>query len=109
MMTAMTPTQISAQLKLHPGWRLEDNWLARDLQFSDFQSAWRFMTLVADYAEKQDHHPNWYNVYGTVQIRLSSHDAEGVTDRDFALARQINEYLSQSEFTDLPPTPIFKT
>jgi pterin-4a-carbinolamine dehydratase len=47
-------------------------------------------------------------VYGTVQIRLSSHDAGGVTKRDFALATKIDQYLSQSEFVDLPATPILR-
>ena len=45
------------------------------------------MDYVAGCAEAQDHHPNWYNVYSTVQIRLSTHDAAGVTDRDFHLVR----------------------
>jgi 4a-hydroxytetrahydrobiopterin dehydratase len=107
-MTAITRNQILALLQNHPGWRLEDSWLARDLQFSDFRSAWQFMNFVAECAEQQDHHPNWYNVYGTVQIRLSSHDAGGVTKRDFALATKIDEYLSQSEFLDLPATPILR-
>jgi 4a-hydroxytetrahydrobiopterin dehydratase len=108
-MIPMTHAQIFEQLRHHPGWRLDDLWLARDLQFTDFQSAWQFMIFVAECAEQQDHHPNWYNVYSTVQIRLSSHDANGVTERDFALAKQIDEHLAQAVFTDLPPTPIFKS
>ena len=59
-------------------------------------------------AEAQDHHPNWYNVYGTVQIRLSSHDADGVTERDFRLASSIDQSLTDFDYTDLPPTPFFK-
>jgi 4a-hydroxytetrahydrobiopterin dehydratase len=106
-MNPMTPLQIADRLQNHPSWRCEQNWLARDLKFADFQSAWQFMSFVAACAEQADHHPNWYNVYNTVQIRLSSHDANGVTERDFALALQIDEYLTDAVFTDLDPTPIF--
>ena len=83
--------------------------MARDLQFSDFEAAWQFMSHVADCADQQDHHPNWYNVYNTVQIRLSSHDANGITERDFALVQSIDQYLANALYTDLPATPIFNT
>jgi 4a-hydroxytetrahydrobiopterin dehydratase len=67
------------------------------------------MSHVAECAEQQDHHPNWYNVYNTVQIRLSSHDANGVTERDLALAKSIDDYLANVPHTDLPVTPIFRS
>ena len=105
-MTALTPEQIQERLISHPSWRLEEVWLARDLQFADFTAAWQFMSHVADCAEQQDHHPNWYNVYSTVQIRLSSHDADGITERDFALVKSIDQYLANELHTDLPATPI---
>ena len=108
-MTALTPEQIQERLTTHQSWRLEDVWLARDLQFADFEAAWRFMSYVAGCAEQQDHHPNWYNVYSTVQIRLSSHDANGITERDFALVQSIDGYLANVAHTDLPATPIFST
>ena len=108
-MRALTPEQIQERLITHPSWRMEDVWLARDLQFADFEAAWQFMSHVADCAEQQDHHPNWYNVYSTVQIRLSSHDANGLTERDFALAESIDQYLANVPHTDLPTTPIFST
>ena len=108
-MTALTPEQIQVRLITHPSWRMEDVWLARDLQFADFEAAWQFMSHVADCAEQQDHHPNWYNVYSTVQIRLSSHDANGITERDFSLAESIDLYLANVHHTDLPATPIFST
>ncbi len=108
-MTALTPEQIQERLTAHPSWRLEDTWLARDLQFADFQIAWQFMNHVATCAEQQDHHPNWYNVYNTVQVRLSSHDAKGITSRDFALAQSIDHYLADVPHTDLPATPIFSS
>ena len=105
-MTALTPEQIQERLISHPSWRLQEVWLARDLQFADFTAAWQFMSHVADCAEQQDHHPNWYNVYSTVQIRLSSHDADGITERDFALVKSIDQYLANELHTDLPATPI---
>ena len=108
-MRALTVEQIKARLIPHPSWRLEDAWLARDLQFADFEAAWQFMSHVADCAKQQDHHPNWYNVYSTVQIRLSSHDANGITERDFALAESIDLYLTNAHHIDLPATPIFST
>ncbi len=108
-MRALTAEQIKERLIPHPSWRLEDVWLARDLQFADFEAAWQFMSHVADCARQQDHHPNWYNVYSTVQIRLSSHDANGITERDFALAESIDQYLTNAHHIDLPATPIFST
>ena len=106
-MKPLSPQHIRELLIDHPEWRLEDKWLARDLKFSDFQVAWRFMNDVADRAAETDHHPNWYNVYSTVQIRLSTHDADGVTHRDFELVRSIDQFLFSVPHTDLPPTPIF--
>lgn len=105
-MNALTIEQVRERLIDHPSWRLEDVWLARDLQFADFTAAWQFMSHVADCAEQQDHHPNWYNVYSTVQIRLSSHDVNGITERDFALVQSIDQYLANELHTDLPATPI---
>ena len=108
-MRALTVEQIKARLIPHPSWRLEGVWLARDLQFADFEAAWQFMSHVADCAKQQDHHPNWYNVYSRVQIRLSSHDANGITERDFALAESIDQYLTNAHHIDLSATPIFST
>ena len=108
-MNALATEQIQERLIAHKNWRLDGIWLARDLQFADFEAAWRFMSHVADCVEQQDHHPNWYNVYNTVQIRLSSHDANGVTERDFALAKSIDDYLAIMPHTNLPATPVFIT
>ena len=104
-MQPLPQKEIEQWLGEHTGWRHEGEGLARDLQFQDFLTAWAFMSHVADCAEAQDHHPNWYNVYGTVQIRLSSHDANGITARDFRLAASIDEYLVSQTFQNLPATP----
>jgi 4a-hydroxytetrahydrobiopterin dehydratase len=64
--------------------------LVRSLTFKDFSEAFGFLTRVALYAEKVDHHPEFTNVWNRVDFRLTSHDAGGVTDRDVKLAEAIN-------------------
>lgn len=64
--------------------------IARTFTFKDFNAAFGFMTRVALVAEKSDHHPEWRNVYRTVEVTLATHDAGGVTARDIALAKAMN-------------------
>lgn len=64
--------------------------IARTFTFKDFNEAFGFMTRAALVAEKSDHHPEWRNVYKTVEVVLSTHDAGGVTSRDIALAEAMN-------------------
>ncbi|TIR46475.1 MAG: 4a-hydroxytetrahydrobiopterin dehydratase, partial [Mesorhizobium sp.] len=66
---------------------------ARSFTFSDFSEAFAFMTRVALVAEKIDHHPDWSNVYKTVNVTLNTHDAGGLTALDFELARTMNRYF----------------
>jgi 4a-hydroxytetrahydrobiopterin dehydratase len=63
----------------------------RSFKFADFTHAWGFMTKVALAAEKADHHPEWSNVYNKVEITLSTHDAGGLSDKDVALAKFIDQ------------------
>ncbi|MGB3555510.1 MAG: 4a-hydroxytetrahydrobiopterin dehydratase [Jannaschia sp.] len=72
-------------------WTERDGGLERSFRFADFAEAWAFMSRVALLAERHDHHPNWSNVWNRVDIRLTTHDAGGLTDRDRALAEAINE------------------
>jgi 4a-hydroxytetrahydrobiopterin dehydratase len=76
------------------GWELEDSGkaLVRSFRFNDFSEAFGFLTRVALYAEKADHHPEFTNVWNRVDFRLTSHDVDGVTDRDVKLAEAINEF-----------------
>jgi 4a-hydroxytetrahydrobiopterin dehydratase len=78
------------------GWTLEDGGkaLTRTVKFKDFSEAFAFLTRVALYAEKADHHPEFTSVWNRVDFRLTSHDAGDVTDRDIALAEAINRLAS---------------
>lgn len=60
--------------------------IRKTFMFKDFKAAWGFMTQVALKAEQMDHHPEWFNVYNRVEVLLATHDADGVTERDVALA-----------------------
>ncbi|RIK98090.1 MAG: 4a-hydroxytetrahydrobiopterin dehydratase [Proteobacteria bacterium] len=64
--------------------------IAKTFTFKDFNEAFGFMARVALVAEKADHHPEWRNVYRTVEVVLTTHDAGGVTERDVALARAMD-------------------
>ena len=65
--------------------------IARKFVFKDFNEAFGFMTRVALVAEKMDHHPEWFNVYKTVEVTLSTHDAGGVTELDIKLAEAMDK------------------
>ena len=82
----------AAALAALPGWtyQAQDPCLARDWQFADFVQAFGFVTQVALLAQAMDHHPDWSQSYNRVSMRLHSHDAGGVTQRDVELARRIN-------------------
>ena len=69
--------------------------ITKTYQFKSFSQAWGFLSRVALYAEKEDHHPEWTNVYGRVDVTLSTHTAGGVTEKDVALARKM-EALANS-------------
>ena len=84
-------------MKIPEGWKREDgrDAMTREFAFRDFNRAFAFMTQVALYAEKRDHHPEWFNVYNKVRITLSTHDAGGVTQKDLDLAAFIDEAFVQ--------------
>jgi len=66
--------------------------IVKTFQFKSFNQAFGFMARVALYAEKTDHHPEWTNVYGRVEVTLATHSAGGVTAKDIALARKMDEF-----------------
>jgi 4a-hydroxytetrahydrobiopterin dehydratase len=75
------------------GWRAVDgrDAIVKEFRFKDFNEAFGFMTRVALYADKHDHHPEWANVYNRVDVTLTTHDAGGVTDKDVALAHFMDQ------------------
>jgi 4a-hydroxytetrahydrobiopterin dehydratase len=90
--TPLTSQQAREKLAALPGWTLSEDGRAitRQFRFADFREAFAFMTRIALAAERADHHPEWSNVYNRVDIRLTTHDAGGLTENDFALAAAAN-------------------
>lgn len=89
--TRSTEQEIDAALARLPGWARAEarSAITKTYQFADFSAAFGFMARVALAAEKQDHHPEWFNVWNRVEITLSTHDAGGLSARDFRLAETI--------------------
>jgi len=75
-------------------WSLEQNSINRDFKFKTFVEAFSFMTAIALVAEKLDHHPDWSNSYNKVSISLTNHEAKGITQLDFDLAKNIDRIFS---------------
>ncbi len=95
MIPCLTEAETAALLTELPGWTLREDGKAilRTFKFGDFNAAFGFMTRVALYADKHDHHPEWFNVYNRVEMTLTTHDADGLSARDAAMARTIEGYL----------------
>ena len=91
--TKLSPEVIETKLKELPDWELKNEKLHRELKFKNFVEAFGFMTQVALLAERADHHPEWSNVWSKVVIDLTTHEANGISQRDFDLAEQINKIV----------------
>ncbi len=89
----LPPAQLAKDLAHLPGWQQAKNGkaLGKHFVFGNFREAFAFMTEIALAAERQDHHPDWRNVWREVEIELTSHDAGGLTARDIKLARTIEK------------------
>ena len=85
-MTTFTETQINEHLAGLEGWTTDGTAIEKRFEFDDFKAAFAFMTTAAPKIDALDHHPEWTNVYNRVDVRLSSHDVGGVTERDLELA-----------------------
>lgn len=92
MTERLTETARAAALAELPGWTPVDgrDAIQKTFTFKDFNEAFGFMTRAALVAEKSDHHPEWLNVFKTVDVTLSTHDAGGLTEKDVVLARAMN-------------------
>jgi 4a-hydroxytetrahydrobiopterin dehydratase len=93
MSKKLTEAQRKTALSGLKGWKPVDgrDAIAKSFKFADFNAAFGFMSRVALMAEKSDHHPEWFNVYNKVDITHSTHDAGGVTEKDIALAKFIEQ------------------
>jgi 4a-hydroxytetrahydrobiopterin dehydratase len=93
-MPKLDPAARAAALKELTNWREVPgrDVIARKFEFRDFNEAFGFMTRVALLAERMDHHPEWMNVYRTVDVRLTTHDAGGLTVKDIRMAKTIDGY-----------------
>jgi 4a-hydroxytetrahydrobiopterin dehydratase len=93
-MTNLNKQEIQDRMKeIDTAWGLNENFINREIIFKNFIEAFSFMTSVALIAEKAGHHPTWKNVYNTVNISLNTHDADGLTNKDFQLAKGIDQIL----------------
>ena len=92
-MKKLSKTEVTNKLKKLSGWKLVKgrNAISKTFKFKNFTEAFGWMTSMALYAEKKDHHPEWFNVYSTVEVTLSTHDAGGVTNLDLDMAREMNQ------------------
>lgn len=88
----LSPDEARRRVRELSGWILADDATAisQSYSFADFSQAFAFMARAALAAEKLDHHPDWSNVYNRVDVRLSTHDAGGLTEKDFILAQAID-------------------
>ena len=92
MIKKLTKTEVTQKLKRLSGWKIVKgrNAITKTFKFKDFMQAFGWMTAMAIYAEKKDHHPEWFNVYNTVEVVLSTHDIGGVSNLDIELAKKMN-------------------
>lgn len=97
--TRLSAHEIASALATLPGWSLAEGREAirKRFVFRDFNEAFGWMTRAALVAEKLDHHPEWFNVYKTVDVTLATHDAGGVTQLDVTLAKAMDALAGQSE------------
>ena len=87
--------EIDVALRALPGWAVVDGKLHKTFVFRDFVEAFGFMTKAAMVAEREDHHPEWFNVYKTVRVDLRTHVSGGITARDVRLAAQMNGFAGE--------------
>ena len=94
MAEKLETAEIDRRLADLGNWSLVDGKLHREFKFSDFVAAFGFMASAAIEAEKMNHHPEWFNVYSKVRVDLTTHEAGGITELDFALAGRMNALAS---------------
>jgi 4a-hydroxytetrahydrobiopterin dehydratase len=93
-MKKLSKEEINGHLESLEGWTYSDNAIHTSFEFENFKEAFTLMTRIAFEAEAQQHHPDWSNVYNELEISLSTHDAGGVTEKDFKLAKTIEKIVN---------------
>lgn len=86
--------EIEERLAQMQGWTFADGSITKSFKFKDFKDAFTTMTRIAFECEKMNHHPDWENVYNTLNITLNTHDVGGVTEKDFKLAQVIETIIA---------------
>ena len=92
-MEKLSERTIEERLDKLEGWEYVDGAIETSFEFKNFKEAFSVMTRIAFECEAQNHHPDWSNVYNSLNIRLNTHDAEGVTEKDFKLAHAIEQII----------------
>lgn len=90
-MQKLSEAEVAEQMKTLPAWELGADRILRTFRFKDFVEAFGWMTSVAIVAENMNHHPEWRNVWATVEVELTTHDAGGLTTNDMNLAHKMDE------------------
>jgi len=90
-MEKLTTEQAKSRLRELKGWQLDGGAIKKEWEFADFREAMKFINQIADLANTHDHHPELFNVYNKVSLRFSTHDAGGLTNRDFRIAGEIDK------------------
>ena len=96
-MKKLRDEEIEGQLQTLEGWEYREGALHTALEFENFKEAFSVMVRIAFEAEMLNHHPDWTNVYNELSITLTTHEAGGVTEKDFKLARSIEEIIDSKE------------
>ncbi len=94
-MPKLTQKEIRTALTGLRGWKLVKSKLHREYKFADFMHAFGFMTTSALAIERMNHHPEWFNVYNKVVVDLSPHDVGGISEKDIALARILDNFAGR--------------
>jgi len=94
-MGRLTDNEIDYNLTTLKGWALDDNRIIKSFVFNNFKEAIAVMVKIGEAAEELGHHPDWYNSYNKLNIKLSTHDVGGITMKDFELAKSIEEIIGQ--------------
>ena len=93
-MSKLSEQEIEKKLLHYPDWEYFDNAIHAEFEFENFKDCFSAMSRIAFECEAQNHHPDWENVYNSLTIKLNTHDAGGVTNKDFQLARAIEGIIS---------------